>query len=336
MWQIICTFVFGMNNFEALRHRISQELQQLNELIANVLRSDSELLQSVIDDYMRAKGKQIRPILTILTAKALGEANDRTLNGAAAVELLHNASLIHDDVVDESPMRRGYPTVNHIWDNHIAVLAGDFFVSRALACAAATGDIRILKEMAAMGTELSQGEMFQIDNAINHLPSRDRYMNAIRRKTASLFRCCVLTGGFSVDAPQAQLDRLASFAEKLGLCFQIRDDIFDYFDSTEIGKPTGSDLKEGKVTLPLICALENADAAEREAMTAILAKTALLPDSDVATLVAFAKEHGGIDAAYATMDDIRSEAFAYLESLPQSQWLDALRDIFNYIIDRRN
>lgn len=325
-----------MNNFEVIRHRIEPEMRRLNELIAEVLRSESELLQSVIDGYMRAKGKQIRPILTILTAKTLGEANERTINGAAAVELLHNASLIHDDVVDESPMRRGYVTINHLWDNHIAVLAGDFFVSRALACAAATGDIRILKEMAAMGTELSQGEMFQIDNAINHLPSRERYMNAIRRKTASLFRCCVLTGCYSVDAPDEQSALLATFAEKLGLCFQIRDDIFDYFDSTEIGKPTGSDLKEGKVTLPLICALENATAEEREVMTAILAKTALLPDGDVATLVAFAKEHGGIDAAYAAMDDIRREAFALTERLPQSEWLDALRDIFNYIIDRHN
>src|SRR5574344_1934105 len=230
-----------------IQETISGELQSLNEKILEALDSNSELLKSVVKDYLVTKGKQIRPILVILSAKVFGEVNENVLNGAAAVELLHNASLIHDDVVDESKCRRGLPTINSTWDNHIAVLVGDFFVSRALMCAAKTGDIRIIMSMSSLGSELSRGEIDQIDNARKHLINESNYFDIIRHKTASLFRSCVEVGGYCANAQGKDFELLREYAEILGLCFQIRDDIFDYYNDEIIGKPTGNDLREGKV-----------------------------------------------------------------------------------------
>ena len=300
-----------MTNFGEIKESISAELQQLQVIIRESLASNSALLNGIIDTYLTTKGKQIRPIIAILSAKFLGKVDERVLYGAAALELLHNASLIHDDVVDETKKRRGKDTINSVWDNHIAVLVGDFFVSNALACAIKTGDLKVISTISDLGKELSTGELDQIDIAKHHAIDEENYYNIIRKKTASLFRSCVQVGGYAIDADPADIDKLSRFTELLGLCFQIKDDIFDYFKDDAIGKPTGNDLREGKVTLPLIYALHNTLSPRLPEMQQLMQQDQLTTEQ-IETLIEFAKEQGGIDYAYKSMERLRNEAIRIL------------------------
>ena len=317
-----------------IQNNISAELSALNAIIEDTLRSSSPLMQQVVQNFLRAKGKQIRPILVILSGKYFGEASKPVLYAGAAIELLHNASLIHDDVIDESRERRGLPTINRVWDNHIAVLVGDFFVSGALHCAEFTKDFRVITAMSSLGRALSLGEIEQIDNARSRSVDEETYINIIRKKTASLFCSCVQVGGFAAGAPEEQLRDLMAYAELLGICFQIKDDIFDYFDNKEVGKPTGNDLREGKMTLPLIYALSKTDAPRHSEMVELSRKDILEPD-DIATLIEYAKEQGGIDYAYSRMEQLKQQADEIISRLPHSESLDDFRMIFSYIISRR-
>ena len=247
-----------MTNFDEIRDLISSDLERLQKIIKQSLSSNSPLLNKIVDKYLETKGKQIRPIIVVLSAKFFGaEVSDGVLCGAASVELLHNASLIHDDVIDETKQRRGHDTINNTWDNHIAVLVGDFFVSNALACAIRTNDFRVISTISELGKELSTGEIDQIDVAKHHSIDEQTYFSIINKKTASLFQSCVKVGGYSVGASDIDIANLSKFVELLGLSFQIKDDIFDYFKDDAIGKPTGNDMREGKVTLPLIYALSH-------------------------------------------------------------------------------
>ena len=317
-----------------IQNNISAELSALNDIIEDTLRSSSPLMQQVVQNFLRAKGKQIRPILVILSGKYFGEVSKPVLYAGAAIELLHNASLIHDDVIDESRERRGLPTINRVWDNHIAVLVGDFFVSGALHCAEFTKDFRVITAMSSLGRALSLGEIEQIDNARSRSVDEETYLNIIRKKTASLFCSCVQVGGFAAGAPEEQLRDLMAYAELLGICFQIKDDIFDYFDNKEVGKPTGNDLREGKMTLPLIYALSKTDAPHHSEMVELSRKDILEPD-DIATLIEYAKEQGGIDYAYSRMEQLKQQADEIISRLPHSESLDDFRMIFSYIISRR-
>lgn len=324
-----------MTPIETIRQSIAPELELLNNKIKEALASSNGLMNRVVDGYLTVKGKQIRPILVILTAKLFGRVNERTIAAAAAVEMLHNATLIHDDVVDESKMRRSRPTVNSIWDNQIAVLVGDFFVSNALQQTVATGDLRIVNALGYLGKVLSLGEVDQIYNARYHCLDEKAYFNIISYKTASLFVSCIQMGAYSVWADGERLKKMERFAELLGLCFQIRDDIFDYFaDQSEVGKPTGNDLREGKITLPLLYALNRTELPDHEAMLT-LSKKELLEESEINTLIEFAKTSGGIDYAYAAMERLRDEAYDILDQFPASETVEAFRAIFSYIITRR-
>ncbi len=245
-----------MSPLESIKASLDPELTRLNELIHEQLSTDNPLMTDIIEGYLRSKGKQIRPLVVMLSARLFGQIDDKVLSAAAAVELLHNASLIHDDVVDESKLRRGIPTINALWDNHIAVLIGDYFVSAALHRAIATADMDIVSTVGRLGTLLSLGEIDQIYNTREHELSEEAYYRIINFKTASLFVACARVGCYATGAPARQADTLAEVAELLGLCFQIRDDVFDYFPADKVGKPTGNDLREGKVTLPLLHALE--------------------------------------------------------------------------------
>ena len=320
---------------EAIRDTIAPELEALTRRIDDALGSSNPLMNSVVSGYLKSKGKMIRPILVILTAKLLGEVNDRVMAGAAAVELLHNASLIHDDVTDESKLRRGRPTVNSRWDNHIAVLVGDFFVSSSLQQALSTDDIRVVSSIANLGRLLSLGEIDQIYNARYHCLDEAAYLEVIRRKTASLFVSCIEIGGYAVDATEQQLAPMRRYAELLGLCFQIKDDIFDYFDDADvIGKPTGNDLREGKITLPLLWALNRDDLTEGAEMRELIGKEELSED-EIARLIGFARRAGGIDYAYSRMEQLAAEGIAELErAAAPGQTATALADIFRFIIER--
>lgn len=322
-----------MDTLSDIQHLLAPELGKMNEIIRLSLHTDNQLMNRVVSNYLLTKGKQIRPIMVILSAKFFNDINDHVLYAGAALEMLHNASLIHDDVVDETSLRRGKTTINNEWGNHIAVLVGDFFVANALSASIATGNIDIISSLSHLGKELSLGEVDQICNVRDHRLDEDHYMAMIRKKTASLFMNCVKMGAEAVDVAPETYRPLMEYAEILGLCFQIRDDIFDYFESHNIGKPTGNDLREGKVTLPLIHAIEAAPEDEAAPMKELI-KAGNLSESDIRNLVEFAKQYGGIEYAFAKMRMMQKEADSLLDVYPDSKWKTAFRDLFDYIISR--
>ena len=319
---------------EHIQEQLRPELDAMNNIITTTLTSNSELTNGIVTSYLKTKGKLLRPIVTLLSARFFGGINDKALQGAAALEMLHNASLIHDDVIDEATERRGLPTINNVWSNHVAVLVGDFFVTGALRCGVATGDGRILSALADMGRDLSLGEIDQVDIARNRSIDEATYMEIIRAKTASLFECCAAVGGYANDAPQTAIDELRRFARLLGICFQIKDDTFDYYNDPIIGKPTGNDLREGKVTLPLIYALNRTDLPEHDEMLALVNKDKLEGD-DIDRLIEFAKRAGGIDYAYEVMQRLRNEANDVLSPYSPHDTVDQFREIFDYVIERK-
>lgn len=324
-----------MTSFQSLQQTLAPELKRLNDLMSATLTSPNALMNRVVATYLEKKGKQIRPMMVILSARLLGQVNDNVIKGAVAVELLHNASLIHDDVVDDTRVRRDALTINGIWDNHLAVLIGDFFLSNSLILASETGDIRIVESIASLGRLLSIGELDEIYNArYNHL-DEEVYFNIIFRKTASLFVSCAEVGAAAAgETDPKRLEALREFARLLGLCFQIKDDIFDYFPDGDIGKPTGNDLREGKITLPLLHVLETASGEEHGRMMELARKEVLEP-AEIATLIDYAVANGGIDYARLTMERLRQEACALLiENFPPSQTREAFISLIDFIINR--
>lgn len=324
-----------MTNLEDIRNRIAPELDQLNAQISAALSSSNPLMERIVTTYLKKKGKQIRPILVVLAAKIFGEVNPAVIAAGASVELLHNASLIHDDVVDETKLRRGVETVNGRWDNHIAVLVGDFFVSTSLAQALLTNDIRIIGAIASLGQQLSVGELDQIYNARFHTLSEEAYMQTIYRKTASLFVSCVQMGAFAVGASNTDIVKISEAARMLGLCFQIRDDIFDYYSAEAIGKPTGNDLREGKITLPLLHVLLDETLPAHAEMVALSRKEELSA-AEIDVLIEYAKNNGGIDYAYKVMEDLRDQALRILDTLPDCEARRSMAEIICYVVDRDN
>lgn len=322
-----------MHQFDEIQSRLAPELSQMNSIIRETLATPNELMNKVVTGYLRTKGKQIRPMLVMLAAKFFGGVTADTLYAAAALEMLHNASLIHDDVVDETSLRRGYPTVNTVWGNHMAVLVGDFFVSNALAAGIRTGHISVISALSALGKELSLGEVDQICNVREHHLDEAHYIDMISKKTASLFLNCVRMGAETAGASESEYAPLVEFAHLLGLAFQIRDDIFDYYNDDQIGKPTGNDLREGKVTLPLLHALAAAPAAEAEPAKELL-RRGDLSASEIEHLVEFAVSHGGVEYAYAYMRDLQRKATLLLDAYPDSEWKRSFLDLFEFIITR--
>ncbi len=325
---------------DSISAAIAPELTQLNQRIMLSLSSSNDMMNGIIQEYLRRKGKQIRPITVILASRLFRPQTDfRVISTAAAVEMLHNASLIHDDVVDESKMRRNEPTVNGIWDNHIAVLVGDFFTSTSLQLANETGDIRIIGSLASLGRMLAMGELDQIYNARFRRLSEEAYMQTIERKTASLFVACAEMGAYAAgcDASDSRLAALVEFARLLGLCFQITDDIFDYSanSDSEIGKPTGNDLREGKVTLPLLSVLLRDDLEGVGEMRALVSRGDLTAD-EITRLIDFAVTNGGIDYARATNERLAARAKEVLTgAFADSPAREMLLSLLTHILSRR-
>ena len=322
-----------MTTLESIQKSISPELKMLNERIVGALSTSNKLMNEVVETYLKTKGKQIRPILVMLSAKMFGTIDENVISAAAAVEMLHNASLIHDDVIDETKERRNNPTINCIWDNHIAVLVGDYFVSAALQQAISTQDPRIIAALSQLGAILSLGEIDQIYNAQSHVLSEEAYFNVIKAKTASLFVACVAMGGYAVKASDDEIEKLKQFTNLLGLCFQIRDDVFDYFEDKKVGKPTGNDLREGKITLPLLHVLLNESLPLHEEMLALSHKDNLTTE-EIAMLINYAKNNGGIEYAYEKMTELRNQAVEIIKQLPDNEAREAFIAILDYIIAR--
>lgn len=322
-----------MNALAEIQDRLLPELEQMNALIKEYLYTPTPMMNEVVTRYLLTKGKQIRPLLVLLSARMFGGVNEHTLHAAAALEMLHNASLIHDDIVDETLTRRSTPTVNALWGNHVAVLTGDFFVSNALAAGIHTGRIEIIAGLSDLGKELSLGEIDQLCNARDHRFLEEDYLGMIRRKTASLFMHCVRMGAQTADTPDAESEAMVKYAELLGICFQIKDDVFDYFPNPQIGKPTGNDLREGKVTLPLLYALSTAPKEESSEMKGLLER-GNLTEEEIIRLLDFAKRNGGIDYAFRRMREFQAEAEKYIAPYPDSEWKESFRSLFEFIISR--
>ena len=322
-----------MTTLESIQKSISPELKMLNERIVGALSTSNKLMNEVVETYLKTKGKQIRPILVMLSAKMFGTIDENVISAAAAVEMLHNASLIHDDVIDETKERRNNPTINCIWDNHIAVLVGDYFVSAALQQAISTQDPRIIAALSQLGAILSLGEIDQIYNAQSHVLSEEAYFNVIKAKTASLFVACVAMGGYAVKASDDEIEKLKQFTNLLGLCLQIRDDVFDYFEDKKVGKPTGNDLREGKITLPLLHVLLNESLPLHEEMLDLSHKDNLTTE-EIATLINYAKNNGGIEYAYEKMTELRNQAVEIIKQLPDNEARESFIAILDYIIAR--
>lgn len=322
-----------MTTLEKLTKIYSAELDGFNERILRRLDSPNELMSTIVKSQLQTRGKQLRPLLLIMCARMFGPADDKVLASAAAVELLHNASLIHDDVVDNSMTRRSRPTVNALWNNHIAVLVGDFFTSSAMQEAIHTGDLRIIETLSTLGRMLSLGEIDQIFRAQQHYVDEESYYKVVDYKTASLFVASVRMGCYAAGITDERIDILTSYARLFGRCFQLRDDVFDYFDSERIGKPTGNDLREGKITLPIIKALQNVDADERQRIAALAAKNEL-SEAEIAQLQEFARSHGGIEATFKEMEKLKAEACRDLSLLPSEEGRKQLEELFDFIIKR--
>lgn len=323
-----------MTTLETIRQSLASDIDHLNNVIRRQLSTSNPLMDKVVDNYLKTKGKLIRPIIVMLTARMFGDVNYRVLAAAASVELLHNASLIHDDIVDQSSTRRGKPTINAVWDNHIAVLVGDFFVSSSMQQAISTGDVRIIDALCHLGKLLSLGELDQIYNARYHTLTEEAYYQIINYKTASLFVACARMGCYASGIDDERTEALSRFAELLGMCFQIRDDIFDYYsDNDQVGKPTGNDLREGKITLPLLHVLlsENNEEMIR------LSQEENLTDEDINRLVDFACTKGGIQYAYDRMNLMRDEAVTLLNAtFPDNDARYTLVELFDYVINRQS
>lgn len=316
---------------------IETEMRQFGETFEQMLHTRVPLADNVIRYFLDRRGKQLRPTLTLLAAKMLaGSVKQESIYSAVAVELLHNASLMHDDVVDDSAERRGLATINKIWDNRVAVLTGDFFLAKCLLCCNQIGSLEISRELGSMVIALSEGELEQLSNARAHLLNEEAYFSVIKGKTASLFSACLRIGARSVNASEDQVSKMGEIGEKVGLIFQIRDDIFDYFPENEgVGKPTGHDIMEGKVTLPLLFALQNAPADQASRMRDILLNnTKNLTGEEVATLVDFTKQMGGIEYAQARMKKIAFDAKQILSTFPENDCRKTLMELIDYFIER--
>lgn len=318
-----------MDYLSLIKKPIETDLKEFVSLFNQSLSHSDGLLGSALSYIRQRGGKRMRPLLILLTAKNYGQVSDVTLHGAVGLELLHTASLVHDDVVDESSERRGQASVNATYDNKVAVLVGDYILSTALLNVSFTGNQTIIQNLAELGRTLSNGEILQLTNIQNQEISEEVYYQVIRQKTAALFESCSAVGALSVGAVPEQVEQAKKFGQNIGIIFQIRDDIFDYYDSKEIGKPTGNDMAEGKLTLPVIYAL-NKYPLESMLTLANKVKNGTVNTDEIAVLVEYAKTHGGIEYAEQRMDDFAKEARSYIDECVNDE---ELKTAFNAYLD---
>jgi octaprenyl-diphosphate synthase len=322
-----------MDILSEIRKPVEKEFNDFLNLFKKVFNSDDVTLGNVLLHIGNRGGKHMRPLLLILIAKAYGDVNEKTKRAAVGVELLHTASLVHDDVVDESDKRRGQPSVNSLFNNKISVLVGDYLLSSSISSFVDAENWQILRLMTEVCATLSSGEILQIENISNTEVSEETYYEIIYRKTASLFEACAGIGALSVNASEDDIRKAKELGKAIGMTFQIRDDIFDYYDSDAIGKPTGNDMLEGKLTLPVIYAINNSNDGE---MTVLVDKVKRgdANKEEIGKLVAYAKENGGIDYAYSKMEEFTAQAKSIVSSIKEKAIRDALTAYIDYVSKR--
>ena len=323
-----------MERLSIIKRPIEGEFDDFVRLFNESLSHTDGLLSQVLEHIKHRGGKRMRPLLILLIAKNYGGVNDVTLRSAVGLELLHTASLVHDDVVDESKERRGQPSVNAVYNNKVAVLVGDYLLSTALLNISYTNNSDILRSIAELGRNLSNGEILQLSNIQNTEFSEDIYYDVIKMKTAALFESCCEVGTLSVNANEKQIELAKEFGRNLGIIFQIRDDIFDYYDSKEIGKPTGNDMAEGKLTLPVLYALNSTHDSEMEEI-ARKVKRNDVTRYEIARLVDFTKNNGGIEYAEQKMLELRHKCMEFIDSESVSEEIrTSLTAYIDYVIQR--
>jgi octylprenyl diphosphate synthase len=325
----------NMDYLSVIKKPITEELNHFIDLFNTSLEHQDGLLSQVLMFIKQRSGKRMRPMLMLLIAKAFGCVSEVTQHAAIGLELLHTASLVHDDVVDESGERRGQASVNAFYDNKVAVLVGDYILSTALLHVSYTSSDRIVSGLAELGRTLSDGEILQLENISNQTISEEAYYEVIKRKTAALFEACTEIGALSVGASKDDVEQARLFGLHLGMAFQIRDDIFDYYESNDIGKPTGNDMAEGKLTLPVIHAVLSTDNGAMKDLALKVRKGDVTPE-EVAQLVAFTKENGGIEYAEAKMREFKNKAIGFIEEKIQDADIkQALNAYLDYVIERK-
>ena len=322
-----------MNNMQEIILPIEKEFDEFKELFHSSLQSSNSLLHQVLTHIRQRSGKMMRPILTLLVAKIAGDINSSTYHAALSLELLHTASLVHDDVVDESDKRRGQRSVNAIFDNKVSVLVGDFILATSLQHSALTQNVNIVNLVARLGKNLSEGEIIQLTNTKSSEFSEEVYYEVIRKKTAALFIASAEAGAWSVGASEAFIKTAALFGEMLGIAFQIKDDIFDYF-SDDIGKPTGNDMREGKLTLPSLYVLNK---YKDEQMCKLASKIRGLDatNDEIALFIDYVKRNGGIEYAESQMLSYRERALALLPDTVAEELRVALTSYIDYVVKRK-
>ena len=317
-----------MDKLSSIKRRIEGDLNDFSKLFSDALSHSNGLLASVLEHIKKRTGKQMRPMLILLIAKNYGKISYVTQHSAVGLELLHTASLVHDDVVDESEERRGQKSVNAQYNNKVAVLVGDYLLSTALLNVSLTHNNLIVQNLAELGRTLAKGEILQLSNIENVEISEDVYYQVIEQKTAALFESCCAIGALSANASNEQIELAKKFGHDLGIIFQIKDDIFDYYDSDEIGKPTGNDMAEGKLTLPAIYAL-NSTGNQTMLDIARKVKDGTVSQNEIKQLVDFTKEHGGIEYAEKVMSQLHAECKKYI--LDNVSDPDIQESLFNYV-----
>lgn len=314
---------------------IKAELKKFEELFSAQMRSRVGLVELIVRYILKQKSKKIRPTLVLLSAKTLGEVNERTYRGAILVELLHTATLIHDDVVDNSDTRRGLPSINSIWKNKIAVLMGDYLLARGLQIAVDNDELNFLKVITNTVRRMSEGELLQIQKTRKLNNDIETYLKIISDKTASLISTCTIIGAMSITSDNSVLEDFRLFGEYLGIAFQIKDDILDFEGTSSImGKPTGNDLREKKLTLPLIYALNQAEKSEvRGIKNKIRGK---LSNKDIEFILQFVNQYSGIEYARRKAREYANKALAILEKYPNSDSKTALANLVEFILERKS
>ncbi|MCF8464811.1 MAG: polyprenyl synthetase family protein [Flavobacteriales bacterium] len=322
-----------MSSLDKIKQPVRLEMEEFEGRFRSSMRSEVALLDKITHYIVKRKGKQMRPMFVFLTAKMLADTNDQTYRAATLIELLHTATLVHDDVVDDAAKRRGFFSINALWKNKVAVLVGDYLLSRGLLLAVKHKDFHLLEITSNAVREMSEGELLQMEKARKLNITEEIYFSIIRQKTASLIASCCASGAASVSEDKELIEKMRLFGETVGIAFQIRDDLFDYGSDANIGKPTGIDIKEKKMTLPLIYALNNSDRSEKRFIINTI-KNHNTDEKRVAQVIGMVREKGGIEYTVSRMKEYQQKALKMLESYPDNEARKSLIDLVNFVIDR--
>lgn len=321
-------------SLNTIKSPVATEMDAFERKFRASMKTKVLLLDKIMNYIVKRKGKQMRPMFVFLSAGATGHISEATYRGASLIELLHTATLVHDDVVDDANYRRGFFSVNALWKNKIAVLVGDFLLSRGLILSVENKDFNLLSIVTDAVREMSEGELLQMEKSRQLNITEEVYFQIIRQKTASLISSCCAVGASSSGASEEVVTKMRLFGEKIGMAFQIKDDLFDYGDD-EIGKPVGIDIKEKKMTLPLIYALSKASWLERRRIVGIVRNDSSKPKK-VKEVIEFVKKSGGIEYAQTAMNRFHQEALKLVEDVPDSTYKRSLIQLVQYTIERNN